>query len=285
MAESTRLDVPSRTVEISCELLLATELATESSRPWSSTGRIAGWRTDCGAASAVPSGAPSAVDIIRIPTNRGRWRDGCVAVAPRVFLIIRTGLAYRMPAFGVNLGGGENPSKYKDLHAVTCRPAGLARTFRAGKSATGHIVSGISLYTQRQSRGRSPSRQKRLSSCVSRTRRPDEEIERDSRRAGADRRPGDGRPPAPRSPRPHARPGASEADSGQAGGREPDRRPAVPEVRPRPASGLGLHHRPRRRHAARQGAGEAQGRCRLAQGLGEPLQLGRRPERRADLPA
>ncbi len=93
MAESTRLVVPSRTVEISCELLLATELATESSRPWSSTGRIAGWRTDCGAATAVPSGAPSAADIIRIPTSRERWRDGSDAVAPRLFLIIRTGPA------------------------------------------------------------------------------------------------------------------------------------------------------------------------------------------------
>src|ERR1700760_1887488 len=129
MAESTRLVVPSRTVEISCELLSATELATESSRPRSSTGRIAGWRMDCGAASAVPSGATSAADIIRSPTNRGGGRDGCDAVAPRLFLIIRTGLAYMMPAFGVNQGGGQKLSKYKDLQAVTCGRAALCRTF------------------------------------------------------------------------------------------------------------------------------------------------------------
>jgi hypothetical protein len=53
-----------------------------------------------------------------------------------------------MPAFGVNQGGGQKLSKYKDLQAVTCGRAALHRTFRAGKSATGHIVPGISIYTQ-----------------------------------------------------------------------------------------------------------------------------------------
>jgi hypothetical protein len=53
-----------------------------------------------------------------------------------------------MPAFRVNVGAGENPSKYKDLHQETSRFAMLEPTFRAGKSALGHNVIGIPLYTQ-----------------------------------------------------------------------------------------------------------------------------------------
>jgi hypothetical protein len=53
-----------------------------------------------------------------------------------------------MPASGVNLGAGKNPSKYKDLQAETCGFATVASRFRIGKSATGHNVAGISGYAQ-----------------------------------------------------------------------------------------------------------------------------------------
>ena len=53
-----------------------------------------------------------------------------------------------MPAFMVNVGVRKNPSKYKDLHAVTWPTAGPGAVFPAGKSATGHNVPGNSLYTQ-----------------------------------------------------------------------------------------------------------------------------------------
>jgi hypothetical protein len=53
-----------------------------------------------------------------------------------------------MPAFGVNARGLQNANKYKDLQAETCRFAAVGSTFRVGKPATGHNVTGISVYTQ-----------------------------------------------------------------------------------------------------------------------------------------
>jgi hypothetical protein len=53
-----------------------------------------------------------------------------------------------MPALGVNLGAGKNPSKYKDLHAETSGFLAAEPAFRAGKPATGHNVVGISVDAQ-----------------------------------------------------------------------------------------------------------------------------------------